>query len=58
MAIIYISVYNFNVIAFLCTCSLVGPPNIAALGTGEKTTVLEKGGEGVVYNQEKNIFGT
>ena len=27
-------------------CSLVDPQNIAALGTGEKTAVLEKGGKG------------
>ena len=33
---------------------IVDPPNTAALGTGEKTAVLENGGKGChIYNREK-----
>ena len=31
--------------------------NTAALGTAEKTAVLENGGKGVIYNQEKTHSG-
>ena len=32
------------------------PPNTAALGTGDKTAVLENGNKGfLIYNQEKHI---
>ena len=41
--------------------STVEPPNTAALGTGEKTTVLENSGKGshivILYNQEKRYAG-
>ena len=34
-------------------CSLVDPQNIAALGTGKKTAVLEKGGKGSCIQPRK-----
>ena len=37
----------------------VDPPNTAALGTGEKTAVLENSGKGshIIYKQEKKYSG-
>ena len=34
---------------------LVDPPNTAALGTGEKTAVLENGGKGSHITKKKHI---